>query len=180
LTHKKQPSKVTHPLQRLVESIDYALIIKGGKGNEPITLKETLIRLYTNMWKEMAMEEYISLKKNKTWVLTTLLNGRFVVGRKWVFKVKLKSNDCIDHFKTCLVAKGYFQVGHGCIDYKNNISLAKITSIRTLMTIVVERDLELHQMDVKSIFKHIFKGKIYMQQLKSYVKLSREHLVCKL
>jgi len=43
------------------------------------------------------------------------------------------------------------------------------------MTVVVERDLELHQMDVK-----IVKENIYMQQLKGYVKLGRKHLVCKL
>jgi hypothetical protein len=55
----------------------------------------------------MVMEEYTSLKKNKTWVLTALLNGRFVVGCKWVFKVKLKSNNCIDHFEARVVAKGY-------------------------------------------------------------------------
>jgi DNA polymerase zeta len=129
----------------------------------------------------MVMEEYTSLKKNKTWVPTTLLNGRFVVGRKWVFKVKLESNDCIDHFEAHLVAKGYSQVGHGCIDYEENISLAKITSIRALMTIVVERDLELHQMDVKTVFLNIYlKENIYMQQLKSYVKLGREDLACKL
>ncbi len=159
----QRSSKVTHPLQRLVESIDYTLIIKGEKGNEPITLQKGLIKLDTNTWKEMVMEKYTFLKKNKTWVLTTLLNGRFVVGHKWVFKLKLKSNNCVDHFEACFIAKGYSQV-----------SLAKITSIRALMT-VVERDLELHQMDVK-----IVKENIYMQQLKGYVKLGRKHLVCKL
>ncbi len=107
----------------------------------------------------MVMEEYTSLKKNKTWVLTTLLNGRFVVGHKWVFKLKLKSNNCIDHFEAPLIAKGYSQVGHGCIDYEEKISLAKITLIRVLMTIVAKRDLELHQMDVKIVF---LKENIYM------------------
>ncbi len=48
------------------------------------------------------------------------------------------------------------------------------------MTIVVERDLELHQMDVKNVFLNIYlKENMYMQQLKGYVKPSREHMVCK-
>jgi hypothetical protein len=77
---KKKPlqqfkSKVTSSLQRLIESIDYALITKGGEGNELAILKEILIRLYANKWKEMIWEEYTSLKKNKTWVLTKLANG---------------------------------------------------------------------------------------------------------
>lgn len=127
------------------------------------------------------MEEYTSLKKNKTWVLTTLLNGRFVVRHKHVFKVKLKSNNCIYRFKTRLVIKGYSQVGHGYIEYEEKKSLIKITSIRTLKTIVAKKDLELHQTDVKIIFLNIYlKENIYMQQLKGYVKLGREHLVCKL
>jgi len=57
----QQPkSKVTSPLQRFIESIDYALITKGGERNEPIILKETLIRLDANKWKEVIWEEYTS------------------------------------------------------------------------------------------------------------------------
>ncbi len=73
------------------------------------------------MEKEMVTEEYTFLKKNKTWVLTTLLNGRFVVQCKSMFKVKFKSNDCINHFKKCSIVKGYPQVGHDCIDYEEKI-----------------------------------------------------------
>jgi hypothetical protein len=43
------------------------------------------------------------------------------------------------------------------------------------MTIVV------HQMDVKNVYLNIYlKDNTYMQQLKGYEKLGREHLVCKL
>jgi hypothetical protein len=55
-------------------------------------------------------EEYTSLKKNRTWVLTKSPNGRFLVGCKLMFKVKLKSIGCIDRYKAPLVTKGYSQV----------------------------------------------------------------------
>jgi hypothetical protein len=41
---KQSKSKVTSSFQRLIESIDYVLIIEGGEKNEPMILKETLIR----------------------------------------------------------------------------------------------------------------------------------------
>jgi hypothetical protein len=42
------------------------------------------------------MEKHKSLKKNKTWILTTLLVGRlYVIGCKSLCKVKLKFDDSI-------------------------------------------------------------------------------------
>ncbi len=77
-------------------------------------------------------------KEEQTSVFTTLPNGRFVVGCKCVFKVKLKFNECIDHYKTHFIAKGYFQVVG--IDYFETFShVIKISSIRFLMAIVVCR-----------------------------------------
>ncbi len=111
----------------------------------------------------MIWEEYTSLKKNKTWVLTSFPNGRFLVGCKWVFKVKLKSIGCIDHYKKPFVTKGYSQVVG--IDYQEFFSLAvKITSIRVLMAIVAEKNLELHHIDVKIVFRNGFlEEDMYMQ-----------------
>jgi hypothetical protein len=52
------------------------------------------------------MEKHKSLKKNKTWILTTLPVGRlYVIGCKSLCKVKLKFDDSIDHYKMCLIAK---------------------------------------------------------------------------
>ncbi len=159
---QQSKSKVTSSFLRLIDSIDYALIIEGGERNEPIIRKETLIKLDVNKWKEVIWEEYTSLKKNKTWVLTNFPT-RFLVGCKWVFKVKLKSISCIDHYKTPFVTKGYSQVAG--IDYQDCFSLVvKITSIRVLMAIVVEKNLELHYMDVKIVFQNGFlEEDIYMQ-----------------
>jgi hypothetical protein len=134
-------SKKTNPLQRVIESIDHALITEGGEGNEHVN--ETLIKPNANKWKEEIWEEYTSLNKNKTWVVTKLPNGRFLVGCKSVFKVKLKSIGSIDRYKAPFVTKGYSQmVG---INYQETFSLVvKITSVRTLMAIVAEKNLELH------------------------------------
>ncbi len=54
-------------------------------------------------------------------------------------------------------------------------------SIQTLLVIVAIKDLEVHQMDVKTSFlngNHL--KEIYMQQPKGFVVNSKENMVCKL
>ena len=53
--------------------------------------------------------EIEAIEKNKTWQLTTLLNGAKKIGVKWVFKTKLNEKGEIDKCKARLVAKGYAQ-----------------------------------------------------------------------
>ena len=55
-------------------------------------------------------EEMDSLAKNNTWDLVELLEGRSVVGCKWVFKLKWKVDGSIVRYKAILEAKGYSQV----------------------------------------------------------------------
>ena len=53
--------------------------------------------------------KYDAQMKNKTWVLSTLPLGKKVIGCKWIFNVKYKSDGCLDKYKACLVSKGYAQ-----------------------------------------------------------------------
>jgi len=53
------------------------------------------------------------------------------------------------------------------------------TSIRMLLTIVAQFDLELEQMDVKIAFLHSeLEEKIYMKQPKGYILKGKENKVC--
>lgn len=66
-------------------------------------------------------------------------------------------------YKARLVAKSFSQ--RECIDYNEIFSLAvKHCSIRILLSLVAQHDMELHQMDVTTTFLHRnLKEKIYMQ-----------------
>ena len=56
----------------------------------------------------------------------------------------------IERYKARLVAKGYSK---GRIDYKETFSLVySKDSFRTIMTLVAHFDLELHHIDVKTVF----------------------------
>ena len=80
-------------------------------------------------------------------------DGRKPVGSKWVFKKKLNAVGKVEKYKARLVAKGYYQVEG--IDFGEIFSrVAKLTSIRFLLSLATTFDLEIEQMDVKTTFLH--------------------------
>ena len=60
-------------------------------------------------WKSAMVEEMKALQKHSTWEMVELPQENKIVGCKWMFSVKYKSNETIDGYKTRLVAKGYTQ-----------------------------------------------------------------------
>jgi hypothetical protein len=76
-----------------------------------------------------------------------------------------------------LVAKGYSQVEG--VEFGEIFSLvAKLNSIRVLMSLAVKFNLEIEQMNVKTTFLH-GDPKIYMKQPEGFVVKGNQSLVCK-
>ena len=95
--------------------------------------------------------EYESLMKNKTWSLVPLPVGKNLVGCKWVYKTKFTAEGQIEKYKARLVAKGFNQLEG--IDYNETFApVAKMNTIRTILSISSSYKWEIHQMDVKSAF----------------------------
>lgn len=85
---------------------------------EPQSYKETIA---TPEWRSAIEEELAALQNTDTWELVPFPPDKNVIGCKWVFKIKTKSNGSIDRYKAHLVAKGYHQE-YG-IDYKETLLL---------------------------------------------------------
>ena len=78
-------------------------------------------------------------------------SDRKVIGSKWVFHVKRGPDGTIQKYKARVIAQGFMQIKG--IDYDETFALvAKLTSLRAILAIAAKRDLELHQMDVKSAY----------------------------
>jgi hypothetical protein len=86
-----------------------------------------------------------------------------VVGCKWVFKIKTRSDGSIERYKTCLVAKGFTQEYD--IDYEETFApVAHLSSVRTLLAVTASRQWKLFQMDVKNAFLNgDLSEEVYMQ-----------------
>eukprot|EP00253_Pinus_taeda_P028925 PITA_28925 len=115
------------------------------------------------------VDEMISLHKNEAWDLVELSAGRKPIGRKWVFKKNTNAKGKVEKYKNRLVAKGYSQVTE--IDFGDIFSLvAKVTSIRLLLSVASAFDFEVEQMDVKTTFLHgDLEEDIYMKQPEVFV-----------
>ena len=99
---------------------------------------------------------------------------------KWIFKRKLNANGSIDKYKAMLVVKGYKQKeGFNYFDIYSPVT--RITSIRMLIAIAALYNLEIHQMDVKTVFLNgDLNEEIYMEQPEGFVVPGQEKKVCKL
>ena len=145
----------------------------------PQTVKEAMTSPNSNLWSKAMEEEMHSLRENDTFTLTTLPEGKHAVGGRWVYTVK---ENPVKTYKARYVAKGYSQVSG--IDYKETFSpTANMTSVRSLMQIAVQHDLEVHQMDVKTAYLHApIDCELYMEQPEGFEVESEtgQKLVCKL
>lgn len=102
-------------------------------------------------WKSAVYEEMRALQKNKTWEIVDLPREKKTVGCKWLFTIKCKSDGSIERYKARLVAKGFTQT-YG-IDYQETFApVAKINSIRVLLSLAVHLNWPLQQLDVKNAF----------------------------
>ena len=115
------------------------------------------------LWQAAMIEELDALSRNRTWDLVDLPPDKSVVGCKWVFKIKTRSDGSIERYKARLVAKGFTQE-YG-IDYEETFTLvACLSSVRTLLAIAASRQWKLFQMDVKNAFLNgDLSEEVYMQ-----------------
>ena len=92
-----------------------------------------------------------SMRTNQVWDLVDLPSGQKDIGNKWVLKIKSKAAGPIERYKARLVAKWYTQKEG--VDYKETFSpVVRFASIRLILAIVANLNLELYQMDIKIAF----------------------------
>jgi len=96
------------------------------KNNEPQSFDEAVNKI---QWQNVMEVEFDALVRNDTWTLMELPLDKDVIGTKWIYKTKYKSNGSINKHKARLVAKGYAQQealdslsSESCFDYhKKNL-----------------------------------------------------------
>ena len=70
---------------------------------------------------------------------------------RWLYKLKYDADGNIENFKARFVARGFSQIEG--VDYDETFApVARYTSIREVISIVVKMGWKIHQMDVKTHF----------------------------
>lgn len=108
-------------------------------------------------------QEIEALEKNGTWSLTTLPPRKKALGCKWVYRIKLKSDGTVKHYRARLAI-----LGNNKVEGEDYIEIfapaAKLVTVCALLAVVVVKGWEIHQMDVHNAFLYAdLAEKVYMK-----------------
>ncbi|KAH9681844.1 hypothetical protein KPL71_027113 [Citrus sinensis] len=144
---------------------------------EPVNFQEAAL---DEKWRIAMDEEIKAIVKNDTWELTTLPKGHKAIGVKWVYKTKRNAKGEIERHKARLVAKGYSQKAG--IDYDEVFApVARLETIRLIVSLATQNKWKIFQMDVKSAFLNGFlEEEVYIGQPLGYVVKGHEDRVLRL
>jgi hypothetical protein len=125
-------------------------------------------------------EEFDSLMENGTWEYQELLKRRKIIKNKWVYKLKLATNESVDRYKARLVAKGFIRKER--LDFEETLSLVvKFNSIRMVFSIIVTKDMNITHFDVCTTFLYgEIKEEIYMTWPLGFENIKEVGKVCRL
>lgn len=102
-------------------------------------------------WSEDMEKEFAALTRNKTWYLVPYNSNQNVVDGKQVFKTEYKADGEVERFKAHLVAKDFQQdLGINFVDTFSPV--ARITTIRLILALVVSLNWEVKQLGIKNAF----------------------------
>jgi hypothetical protein len=143
---------------------------------DPITYNQAVTHIG---WCKAMSDELFALEQNHTWIVTDLPLGKSAIDCKYVYKTKFLADGTIERLKVRLVAKGFTQKAG--IDYTETFSpVAKLVTVRVLLSIATIKGWCLLQFDVNNAFLHgDLKEEIYMRKPPGY-SVGGANQVCKL
>jgi hypothetical protein len=165
--------------QRVAKSFgdDYIVYLVD---DTPTTIEHVYSSPDADLWKEAVWSEMDSIMSNGTWEVVDRPYGCKPIGCKWVFKKKFRPDGTIERYKARLVAKGYTQK-EGEDFFDTYLPVARLTTIRVLLSLADSFGLTIHQMYVKTTFLNgELEEEIYMDQLDGFIANGQEGKVCKL
>ena len=153
---------------RITGRTNTAAVNLATTSTEPTSLDEALHSPDADQWRQAMDEEIASLAANNTWILTSPPPGIKPIPGKWVYKEKRNADGTIERYKARLVVKGFHQ--RPGIDYEEVFApVSKYSTLRILLAITADQDLEIHQLDIKTAFLN---GKlhedVYIEQPPGY------------
>jgi hypothetical protein len=134
----------------------------------PISLKEAKQSPDWPEWEKAIQAELEQLQDMGTWVIVKKPLDAIPITNKWLFIRKTNNIRQIDKYKARLVIKGCSQ--QPSFDYNETYSsVVRLEMVRTILSMVPNKDLRIQQMDVKGAYLNsILKEDVYMCQPEGY------------
>jgi hypothetical protein len=135
---------------------------------EPLSYRDVMKSRCSKEWTAAIERELAAIADKGTWVDAVAPAGTYPLGHKWVFKTKRDESGNIVKHKARIVAQGFRQIPG--LHFNDTFSpVARLTSLRILLTVAADEDLEIDQMDVDSAFLNgTLKETIYMKMPEGY------------
>ena len=131
-------TRLSRPPERFSPSLYYLLMTDSG---EPECYEEAMQVETRKKWEQGLDEEMDSLVRNQTLDLVKLPTEKRALQNKWVYRLK-EEDGGKKWYKARLVVKGFAQKKG--IDFDEIFSsVVKMTSIRTILSLVMVEDLHL-------------------------------------
>uniref|UniRef100_A0A803PTI6 Reverse transcriptase Ty1/copia-type domain-containing protein n=1 Tax=Cannabis sativa TaxID=3483 RepID=A0A803PTI6_CANSA len=104
----------------------------------------------------------------------------YIVGNKWVYKIKYNADGSVQRLKARLVAKGFHQ--RPGIDFRETFSpVVKVSTIRVVLTIAVANAWDVRQLYINNTFLNgELEESVYMEQPQGFEDKEKLDYVCKL
>jgi hypothetical protein len=135
----------------------------------PFSYPEAIARSDASVWRAAMDRERLSLEEMGAFEEVDLPKGERTIGLKWVFAHKTDSDGLVvqGKEKARLVAQGFSQ-RPGQYD-ETYAPVAKLSSVRVLLTWAAVRDYDIYQFDCKTAFLHAkLRHPIYCRQIPGY------------
>jgi hypothetical protein len=187
--------KINHPPQQLLGTVDEGRRLRNRViqptsevANQvsyncylaQIEPKKVDEALQDESWVSAMHEELHQFTRNDVWTLVPCPTEQNIIGTMWIFKNKTDEHGTVVWNKTRLVAQGYTQIEG--VDFDEIfVPVARLESIRILLSIACHLGFKLYQIDVKSAFLNdILQEEVYVEQPKGFQDPHHSHHVYKL
>jgi hypothetical protein len=133
-----------------------------------------------DLWVRAMNDELDQIEKNNTWEMVHRLEGKNIIGSKWIFKNNLNEQGQVVRNKARLVYKGYAQIEG--LDFDETFApVARLEAIRIFLTYACHKRFKFYQMDVKLAFLNgDLNEEVYMEQPEGFELSDKPDLVCKI
>jgi len=120
-------------------------------------------------WKKAMMEELKAIEKNITRKLVDLPKHKSPTDVSWVFKIKSRPDGTIAKYKARLVATGFLQK-HGINFTEVHAPVARVETVRLLLSIASYKNWKICQLDIRSVFLNgPLEEEVYVRQPPGFV-----------